>query len=83
MMTAASPRERVLARRRVIVRVGLGMLLATSVTACIFEKSNYQGGGRTDRGASAGTVSASGSTSASDTTTAPTDTTGFDAAPGG
>ena len=50
--------DRVRARRRIGMRVGLLVLAMTSATACIFDRSTYQGGGRTDHGATAATQSA-------------------------
>lgn len=50
--------DRVRARRRIAVRVGLLVIAITSATACIFDRSTYQGGGRTDHGATAATMSA-------------------------
>ncbi len=45
--------ERVRARRRTAMRVGFLMILAASATACIFDQSDYKGGGRLDKGATA------------------------------
>lgn len=59
--------DRIRARRRIAVRVGLLVIAVTSATACIFDRSTYQGGGRVDHGATAATQSA--------TETAPTATT--------
>ena len=59
--------DRIRGRRRVAVRVGLLVIAMTSATACIFDRSTYQGGGRTDHGATAATQTA--------TETAPTATT--------
>jgi hypothetical protein len=70
---AARQRARVTtvqARRRVTLRLGLLALLAACVTACIFEKGDYQGGGRLDKGATANTASGAASDAA-----APADTT--------
>jgi len=50
--------DRVRARRRIAMRVGLLVIAMTSATACIFDRSTYQGGGRTDHGATAATQSA-------------------------
>lgn len=50
--------DRVRARRRVAIRIGLLIIAMTSATACIFDRSTYQGGGRTDHGATAATMSA-------------------------
>ena len=47
-------------RRRIAMRFGLaGVVLLSLVmgaTACIFEKSDYKGGGRLDKGATASTA---------------------------
>jgi hypothetical protein len=59
--------DRIRARRRLAMRVGLLIIAMTSATACIFDRSTYQGGGRTDHGATAATQSA--------TDTVPTATT--------
>lgn len=48
--------DRIRARRRLTVRVGLAALVVASATACIFEKSDYQGGGRLDKGGEAKTA---------------------------
>jgi hypothetical protein len=55
----ARPHDRatvVQARRRLALRLGLLALLAACVTACIFDKGDYQGGGRLDKGATAKTA---------------------------
>jgi hypothetical protein len=57
------------ARRRVTVRLGLVALLAACATACIFEKGDYQGGGRLDKGATANTASGAASSAAPSATT--------------
>lgn len=48
-------RARARARRRVIQLAGAS-LIAALTAACIFDKSDYEGGGRLDKGATAGTV---------------------------
>lgn len=48
--------ERVRARRRTAMRVGFLVILAASATACIFDQSDYKGGGRLDKGATAKTA---------------------------
>ena len=48
------------------MRVGVVAILLASATACIFDQSEYKGGGRLDKGATAATASESA---------APTDTT--------
>lgn len=64
-------RERTRERRAFVQRAGLLVLAAVTSAACIFDQGNgYQGGGRVDRGASAGSPSSS-STSTS-TATSPT-----------
>ena len=50
--------NRIRARRRIAMRIGLLVIAMTSATACIFDRSTYQGGGRTDHGATAATQSA-------------------------
>jgi hypothetical protein len=74
----ARPHARVTAvqaRRRIALRLGLLTLVAACVTACIFEKGDYQGGGRLDKGATANTASGAASDAAppADTTDAATD----------
>lgn len=64
----ADEHERVRSRRRAGKIWGLVILAATSATACIFDESTYKGGGRQDRGATAGTA-ASGSGSPTDVPT--------------
>jgi hypothetical protein len=64
-----SAESRIQARRRIAMRAGLLLLVMASVTACIFDRSEYKGGGRLDKGATADTASSS----ASATETAPTD----------
>ncbi|MDB5217862.1 MAG: hypothetical protein JWO86_5789 [Myxococcaceae bacterium] len=69
--------DRIRARRRIAMRVGLLVIAMasalTSATACIFDRSTYQGGGRVDHGASAATQSATDTTPTSTTTTPPAD----------
>jgi len=63
------------ARRRVVFRAGMLLLALASLlslTACIFEKSDYQGGGRSSQGAKS-TATATATDTA--TSTAPTSTT--------
>ncbi|CAN5780348.1 hypothetical protein BH11MYX4_BH11MYX4_13120 [soil metagenome] len=70
-------RERVKARRRIVVRIGLaGLALGTLATAsaCIFDKSDYQGGGRLDRGGEAKTAEPTSSSAQPTATTPPTAT---------
>jgi hypothetical protein len=62
------------------MRVGLLAILVLALlataTACIFDQSDYQGGGRVDQGATAVTASAAPTdTTVPTDTTAPTDTT--------
>ena len=86
LMSSDSSASRVRAWRRIAVRIGLGALaLAWSTvfaTACIFEKGDYQGGGRKDQGAEGTTAAPSASTAPTPTGTNP-DGTPRDAAPGG
>ena len=70
--------DRIRARRRNAMRVGLLVIAMTSVTACIFDRSTYQGGGRTDHGATAATQSVS-ETVPTATTPPPVDGGGNDA----
>lgn len=68
-----SCRARVRARRRLVVTLGLSMVALLTATACIFDRSDYQGGGRDDKGATAkteGSATATGSSSATSTSTA-------------
>jgi hypothetical protein len=65
--------EQVRARRRIVMRIGLLVLLAASATACIFDQSDYKGGGRLDKGATAKTAEPPVPTA--------TSTDNFDAAP--
>jgi hypothetical protein len=69
--------QQVLSRRRIVMRAGLAVIVlasvTASVTACIFDKSDYKGGGRLDKGATAATGTTTPTDSA--TTTAPTTTT--------
>ncbi len=70
--------DRIRARRRTAMRVGLLVIAMTSATACIFDRSTYQGGGRVDHGATAATQSATDTApTATDTTNPPADG-GFD-----
>ncbi len=58
-------------RRRTIKRLGLLTLVALAATACIFDKGDYQGGGR-DLTVQTATATAT------DTTTSPTTTSTID-----
>jgi len=60
--------ERVRARRRIVMRLGLLVIVDASATACIFDQSDYKGGGRLDKGATAKTAEPPVPT-ATDTTT--------------
>ena len=71
--------NRIRARRRVAMRVGLLVIAMTSATACIFDRSTYQGGGRTDHGATAATQSATDTVPSGSTMPLPTDMDGGDA----
>ncbi|MBX3186706.1 MAG: hypothetical protein KF819_06810 [Labilithrix sp.] len=42
-------------RQRVVMGGGFGVVVILTATACIFDRSDYQGGGRVDRGATAQT----------------------------
>jgi len=78
--TAADLRsDRIRARRRIAMRVGLLVIAMTSATACIFDRSTYQGGGRTDHGATAATQSATDTVPMGSTTPPTTDDGGMDA----
>ncbi len=71
--------NRIRARRRIAMRVGLLVIAMTSATACIFDRSTYQGGGRTDHGATAATQSATDTVPSGSTMPLPTDMDGGDA----
>jgi hypothetical protein len=75
--------DRIRARRRIAMRVGLLVIAMTSATACIFDRSTYQGGGRVDHGATAATQSATDTTPTSTDTTNPPADGGFDTGLGG
>ncbi len=51
MSLPADRLDRVRAHRRILMRLGFLALVATSVTACIFDQADYKGGGRLDKGA--------------------------------
>lgn len=57
------------ARRRIVVSIGLLALAVASATACIFDKSTYQGGGRVDRGAEVKTAEPTASSAPQPTAT--------------
>jgi hypothetical protein len=63
-------------RRRLALRLGSLALLAACVTACIFEKGDYQGGGRLDKGATS--TKASGTASDAASPADPVDAAGTD-----
>lgn len=71
--------DRIRARRRIAMRLGLLVIAITSATACIFDRSTYQGGGRTDHGATAATQSASNTAPMPTDTTTPSEDAGLDA----
>ncbi len=75
--------DRIRARRRVAMRLGLLVIAMTSATACIFDRSTYQGGGRVDHGATAATQSATDTAPTGSGTTNPPDSGGFDSGLGG
>ncbi len=52
----ASRQERVSSRRRIAMRLGFALMVVASATACIFDRSDYQNGGRLDKGAAAKTA---------------------------
>jgi hypothetical protein len=64
-----STERRIKARRRIAMRFGLILIVLASATACIFDQSEYKGGGRLDKGATAATASSS----ATATDSVPTD----------
>jgi hypothetical protein len=66
---------RIQSRRRRIVRIGLAAMFILSATACIFDKGDYQGGGRLDKGATAATASSSAPAPTDSTMPTATDTT--------
>ena len=61
--------QQIRARRRTATRIGFLVIVALSATACIFDQSEYKGGGRSDKGATAQTASGSASGTASGTAT--------------
>jgi hypothetical protein len=71
--------NRIRARRRTAMRVGLLVIAMTSATACIFDRGTYQGGGRVDHGATAATQSATNTAPTSTDTNNPPADGGFDA----
>lgn len=78
--------EQVRSRRRVVMRVGLLVIVAASATACIFDQSDYKGGGRLDKGATASaptdtttpTSSGTGTSTATSPTSNPLDSSAGD-----
>jgi hypothetical protein len=81
-------------RRRAMRRIGFVALALATATACIFDQSDYQGGGRLDQGATANQVdttqpsatdtgSSSSSASSSASTAAPDASPPADAATDG
>ena len=66
--------DQIRARRRLVTGVGFAMLLVASATACIYDKSDYQGGGRLDKGGEAKTAQPSASSAQPTTTATPTTT---------
>ena len=71
--------DRIRRRRRIAMRAGLLVIAMTSATACVFDRSTYQGGGRTDHGATAATQSATDTVPSGSTMPLPTDMDGGDA----
>lgn len=53
MKSKAVRASRVAERRRLVVRLGFFTILLATASACIFEQSDYQGGGRLGRAATA------------------------------
>ena len=77
------PRDRIRSRRRIVAIGGLLLMTVLTATACIFDKSEYQGGGRADKGATANTAPSDSTPPAPAPTPTVTDTTKpmpFDAA---
>jgi hypothetical protein len=72
MNEPASRVEQVRSRRRIVMRVGLLVIVAASATACIFDQSDYKGGGRLDKGATAKVPEPTATPTTSGTDTAPT-----------
>ena len=54
------------------MRTGIALLVALTATACIFDQSTYEGGGRSDNGARKGGPDTTAT--ATDTATTPTPT---------
>jgi hypothetical protein len=52
------------------MRVGLLAIVAASATACIFDQSDYKGGGRIDKGATAKPPDSTAPTTTTPTSTA-------------
>lgn len=77
--------HRIKTRRRTAMTAGLLAIALLSATACIFDQSDYKGGGRLDRGATAATATASADGSTEDPTTQPQEdaASGLDAAGAG
>jgi hypothetical protein len=70
-----SARARIRLRRRLGASAGLAVLALVSA-ACIFDKSDYTGGGRLDKGATAASAARTSATAtATSPDPAPTDTT--------
>lgn len=57
--SAQSQGERIKAARRIGMRLGFLVIIVASAAACIFEQSEYKGGGRIDKGATASAASSS------------------------
>jgi len=71
--------DQIRARRRLAMGVGFALLAVASATACIYDKSDYQGGGRQDKGGEAKT--AEPSASSAQPTATPTATATEDGSP--
>ncbi len=66
-------REQIRARRRIVLLVGFAGLVVATATACIFDKNDYQGGGRIDHGGEAKTAEPTSEPTTQPTSTAPDD----------
>ena len=64
-----SARTRIRGRRRIAMSAGL--FFVACLTACIFDKGEYQGGGRLDKGATANTAGAEAGPAPTDGSTPP------------
>ena len=62
-------------RRRAVVRVAVVVYGLLALTACIFDRSTYEGGGRADQGGSQTAETGSATTTATSTATTTATTT--------